>query len=137
MKFYIQLSPNYWDKPPKIKIDVNDDVMWDGEIKDEKVIEFDKKIPDNIEVKLNITLYNKTANQTVIEDEKTIKDQLLHILNIVIDEIDMEDLVWSAEYTIDNVVKHRVTTLGENGVWCLKFKTPLYLWFLESTFKQI
>ena len=136
MNFSIELHPDYWDKPPKIKIDVNNDIMWNGEVKDKKVIEFDKKIPDNIEVKLNIILYDKTYDQTIIKDGKTVKDQLLYISNITIDEIDMEDLVWNAEYTIDTVVKKRSTTLGENGTWCLKFKTPLYLWFLENTFKQ-
>lgn len=136
MKFYIELHPDYWDIPPRVKIDVSNDLIWDDYITDNKVIEFDKEIPDDIEVKLNITLYNKTQNQTIIENGKTIKDQLLFLAKIMIDEINIESLIWDAEYTVDTVVKKTVTSLGENGVWCLKFKTPFYLWFLEKTFKQ-
>ncbi len=51
MKFYIQLSPNYWDKPPKIKIDVNNDIVWDAYITDNKVIEFTKEIPNDTKAK--------------------------------------------------------------------------------------
>ena len=134
MKFCLSLDASYWDKPPQIKINVNNDVMWDGEIKDNKIVEFDQFIPDNSKVELNIILYNKTMDQTIVENGKIVKDSLLHIKKITIDEIDMESLLWEAIYTPENSPPQKNTiNLGQNGIWCLKFKTPLYLWFLENT----
>jgi hypothetical protein len=136
MKFYIQLSPNYWDKPPKIKIDVNNDIVWDAYITDNKVIEFTKEIPNDTKAKLNITLYDKTQDQTIVANGKIIKDQLLFLIKIMLDDMDIEKLIYSAKYTVGTEVKNEITVLGQNATWCLEFETPLYMWFLENTFKQ-
>ena len=136
MKFYIQLSPNYWNKPPKIKIDVNNDIVWDAYITDNKVIEFTKEIPNDTKAKLNITLYDKTQDQTIVENGKIIKDQLLFLIKIMLNDMDIEKLIYSAKYTVGTEVKNEVTVLGQNATWCLEFETPLYMWFLENTFKQ-
>ena len=137
MKFYIELSPNYWDKPPKVKIDVNNDIVWNAYITDNTVVEFNKEIPNDTKAKLNITLYDKSQDQTVVENEKIIKDQLLFLVKIMLDDMDIEKLIYSAKYTTDTEVRDEVTVLGQNnGIWCLEFETPLYLWFLENTFKQ-
>ena len=113
MKFHIELFADYWDKAPQVKVDINNDVIWDGTVTDIETIKHEKEVYDEEEVKLNITLYSKTDDQTVIENEKVIKDQLLHIKNIEIDDVDIEDLIWEAEYTVNTVIKKRVTTLGE------------------------
>ena len=131
MKFLIELFADYWDKAPQVKVDINNDVIWDGTVTDIETIKHEKEVYDEEEVKLNITLYSKTDDQTVIENEKVIKDQLLHIKNIEIDDVEIEDLIWEAEYTVNTVIKKRVTTLGENGTWCLTFTSPFYLWLLE------
>ena len=131
MKFYIELSADYWDKAPQVKVDINNDVIWDGTVTDIETIKHEKEVYDEEEVKLNITLYSKTDDQTVIENEKVIKDQLLHIKNIEIDDVEIEDLIWEAEYTVNTGIKKRVITLGENGTWCLTFTSPFYLWLLE------
>jgi hypothetical protein len=134
MKFCLTLDADCWDKPLQIKIDVNNNVMWNGEIKDNKIVEFDQLIPDNSKVELNITLYNKTMDQTIVENGKIVKDSLLRIKKITVDEIDIESLIWEAIYTPENSPPQKNTTnLGQNGIWCLKFETPLYLWFLENT----
>ena len=131
MKFYIELSADYWDKSPQVKVSVNNDTIWDGTVTDNKTIEHEKEILNKEKIKLNIILYGKTDDQTIIENEKVIKDQLLHIKSIEIDDVDIEDLIWEAEYTVNTVIKKRVTTLGENGTWCLTFTSPFYLWLLE------
>ena len=84
MKFHIELFADYWDKAPQVKVDINNDVIWDGTVTDIETIKHEKEVYDEEEVKLNITLYSKTDDQTVIENEKVIKDQLLHIKNIEI-----------------------------------------------------
>tara|TARA_B100000809_G_scaffold241932_1_gene265580 strand:- start:88 stop:513 length:426 start_codon:yes stop_codon:yes gene_type:complete len=137
MKFHIILYADYWHKAPQVKVDINNDVIWKGIVNQNspnnaRVIEFEKEIPDDEEIKLNIILEDKTDDQTVIEDGKTIKDQLLHIKNIEIDDIDIEDLIWEATYTPKNKTpQKRTTCLGINGTWTLKFKSPFYLWLLE------
>jgi hypothetical protein len=100
------------------------------------VIEFIKEIPNDTKAKLNITLYDKTQDQTIVENGKIIKDQLLFLIKIMLNDMDIEKLIYSAKYTVGTEVKNEVTVLGQNATWCLEFETPLYMWFLENTFKQ-
>lgn len=132
MKFYIELSADYWDKAPQVKVDINNDVIWDGTVTNIETIKHEKEILSEEEVKLNITLYNKQNDQVRLKDGKTIKDQLLYIEGIEIDDIDIEDVIWEGIYTPENKPSYeKATCLGENGTWCLTFKEPFYLWLLE------
>ncbi len=54
----------------------------------------------------------------------------------MLDDMDIEKLIYSAKYTVGTEVKNEITVLGQNATWCLEFETPLYMWFLENTFKQ-
>jgi len=148
MKFKIKLYGEYWYKAPRVKVNIDDNTMWEGKVhrhlmwsgivnqnspNNTRVIEFEKEISDGEEIKLNIILEDKTDDQTVVEDGKTIKDQLLHIKSIEIDDIDIENLIWEAIYTPKNKPPQKKTTcLGINGTWCLTFKAPFYLWLLEK-----
>ena len=147
MKFHIELSADYWDKAPQVKVDINNDVVWDGTVINIETIKYEKEILSEEEVKLNITLYNKQNDQVILKDGKVIKDQTIHIKRVEIDEIDIEDLIWEAEYTpiYDPVwydeqvadgnsppqVTKNTQSMGINGTWCLTFKEPFYLWLLE------
>lgn len=153
MKFKIKLYGDYWYKAPRVKVNIDDNTMWEGRVhchlmwsgavnqnspNNTRVIEFEKEISDGTEVKLNIILEGKTNDQTIVrrEDGKTLKDQLLYIKSIEIDDIDIGDLVWEAVYSPENRPPQKNTTcLGANGTWCLTFKSPFYVWLLERQIK--
>jgi hypothetical protein len=167
MKFKIKLYGEYWYKAPQVKVNIDDNTMWEGKVhrhlmwsgivnqnspNNTRVIEFSKEIPEGNEVRLNIVLENKTDDQTVIENGKVMKDQLLHIKSIEIDDIDIESTIWEGEYTpiygktwykeqleagiTPPIMMKNITCLGANGTWTLKFKSPFYLWLLESTTRK-
>ena len=78
MKFHIELSADYWDKAPQVKVDINNDVVWDGTVINIETIKYEKEILSEEEVKLNITLYNKQNDQVILKDGKVIKDQTIY-----------------------------------------------------------
>jgi len=90
---------------------------------------------------LKIRLENKTISDTVIENGEVVKDMLLNIDDITIDEISLGNLLWSAEYILDEKQTYKgqeidhldgCVNLGWNGTYTLKFTSPFYIWLLEK-----
>ena len=44
MKFHIELFADYWDKAPQVKVDINNDVVWDGTVINIETIKYEKEI---------------------------------------------------------------------------------------------
>jgi len=66
---------------------------------------------------------------------------LLNIDDITIDDISLGNLLWSAEYILDEpqeyngkIIDHldHCVNLGWNGAYTLKFTSPFYVWLLEK-----
>lgn len=134
----ITLSSTYWNNPPKAKVLLNENLIFDGIITELKVIEYSCLLNEGSH-KIIVELYDKDKYQTVLENGKIIKDQLLNINNITFDEIDIGHLIWTKsnyyptikdplqEYPFKNCVN-----LGWNGAWEFEFTTPIYIWLLEN-----
>jgi len=142
LKFKIGLSGTYWDKTPRYSIWVNDS-KYAGEqitLPSNQIfyIEFQVDCAVESENFLKIKLENKEDSDTVENTERTeiLKDMLLNIHSIEIDDIAIDQLMWSESQflpdnpdrpTLDNCVN-----LGWNGSYILKFTSPFYLWLLGS-----
>ena len=66
---------------------------------------------------------------------------LLNIDDITIDDISLCNLLWTAEYILDNNQTYNsqeidhldgCVNLGWNGTYVLKFTSPFYIWLLEK-----
>lgn len=137
--FKIGLSGTYWDKQPAYSVLLNGTEYQAGFVTtDTTYVEFSAEVEEDTECILQIRLNNKTDDDVIQNEDKTaiLKDLLLNIESIEIDEIDLDQLKWSAsEFIADDPerpILKQCTNLGWNGAYTLKFTSPFYLWLLES-----
>jgi len=96
---------------------------------------------DNV---IDVRLLNKGPRDTQLDDAgNIIGDLSLEIVKVMIDDIDLGDSLIKQHciYDLDQEVVFRGETtkqlkehvnLSWNGLWKLTFKSPFYLWLLES-----
>lgn len=143
LSFKISLTGTFWDKRPNYSIFLNDHLIEQKDIENESVHEvvFDHEVEENQEHELKIRLNNKQDADTVVENGEVVKDMLLNIDGIEIDDIDIGNLRWTAEYLLDTPREYQGKTvdhidncvnLGFNGSYILKFTSPFYVWLLEK-----
>ena len=142
LSFVVTLSSTYWDRRPQFSIWLDDHVVVQSEIAGsaEQIVSFERRTDEGPH-ELKIRLENKTVNDTVIENGEVVKDMLLNIDDITIDAISLGNLLWSAEYILDEKQMYQgqeidhldgCVNLGWNGTYILKFTSPFYIWLLEK-----
>lgn len=139
LNFRIGLSGTFWEKAPlfSILLDGHSYINDFAGSPSTKVWEFDASLDEGQHL-LEIRLENKTDKDTVQNEDKTeiLKDLLLNIDFIEIDNIPLDELMWSkSEFIGDNPSKpilKRCVNLGWNGSYRLEFTSPFYLWLLEN-----
>ena len=142
LNFKISLTGTFWDHRPQFSVWLDDHVVTQSEIASfaEQIVNFDRRIDEGPH-ELKIRLENKANADTVIENGEVVKDMLLNINDITIDDISLGNLLWSAEYILDEKQMYKgqeidhlddCVNLGWNGTYVLKFTSPFYIWLLEK-----
>ena len=142
LSFVIALSGTFWERRPQFSIWLDDRVITQSEISStaQQTVNFEHAVDEGSHT-LKIRLENKTTADTIIENGSVIKDMLLNVDDITIDDISLGNLLWSAEYVLDNPQEYQGKTidhldgcvnLGWNGTYVLKFTSPFYIWLLEK-----
>jgi len=141
LRFVVSLSATFWDKRPQFSIWLDDHVVTQSEISaDPHNVVFERAVEPGAH-SLKIRLENKTNHDTQIKDRVIVNDMLLNIDDITIDDISLGNLLWSAEYLLDQPQEYNGKTinhldncvnLGWNGTYTLKFSSPFYIWLLEQ-----
>jgi len=143
LHFEVVLSGTYWDKKPQFSVWLDDHVIMQSEITrtaELQSIKFARDLDKGVH-QLKIRLENKTSQDTVVANGEMVKDMLLNIDDIIIDDINLRQLLWDAEYHLDSPQEYnsntitrldRCVNLGWNGTYVLNFSTPFYVWLLEK-----
>lgn len=142
LSFIIKLSGTHWNKLPVFSVYLDQEKISQDEINQEQhIIEFNRDLSEG-EHSLTIRLENKNPKtDTVVENGEIVNDMLLNIDDIVIDDISLGNMLWTAEYHLDDPQEYQGKTitqldhcvnLGWNGSYILKFSAPFYLWLLEK-----
>lgn len=137
VKFEITLSGTWWDQVPEFAIGIDDQEFVRDFVTDSKTFTFSVDLTEDSHF-LWIDFLNKSDDQVIQNDDKTeiIKDLLLNIEKISIDDIEIENLKWSASKFIPNdptrPVLDQCVNLGWNGRYRIDFTSPVYLWLLEN-----
>lgn len=132
------LSATYWENRfPGARVYVNENLVFENLITEPTEIHWTGNLPEG-DHKIVVEMYNKNAGDTVTDDnENILNDVLLHINNISIDDIDLDQLIWTSSeyYPVGAGAPEKMldcVDLGWNGFWQLSLSTPIYLWFLEN-----
>ena len=132
------------DRWPACKISLNNDVMFNGEIQDETLVEFDASVvDDSVDNKLVIDYYNKDFRLDVVLDANgnIIKNKTIDILDICVEDIDLNQIpfdkntveVYEKEYPQDLPrTRKNDMELSWNSTWTMEFSSPVYIWLLEN-----
>ena len=143
LTFKISLTGTYWSKKPNFSIFLNDELIEQKDIENESVHEivFERSVTEDQEHELKIRLNNKQDEDTIVENNQIVKDMILNIDGIEIDDVDIGNLRWSADYKLDQAREYNgkqtdhidnCVNLGFNGTYTLKFTSPFYVWLLEK-----
>lgn len=162
LKFEITLSGTYWDKVPEFDILIDDSIVYSGKITtpssgrglpssdpDEVLSDLHAQvitIEQNLQPgdhELGIRLKNKTPDQTSgFVNGIWSKDMLLTVERIKIDDIDLQNLIFTeSEYHFDQPQLHqgqlRTSTrqcvcMGYNGKFSIRVTCPFYIWLMEK-----
>ena len=83
----------------------------------------------------------RSSAPPVSQPNDIVKDMILNIDDVIIDDISLGNLLWSAEYILDEKQIYQgqeidrldgCVNLGWNGTYVLKFSSPFYIWLLEK-----
>jgi hypothetical protein len=138
IKFKAVIDSEYFNNPPHLRIQCNNDVLADLPVTKETVIEKELSVEDDTTYKLHFTLHDKSKYDTVLEDDKIVKDTLAKIKSVELDNIDISSIL---SVNQDNFYyihdgsdeKHPFyDTMGVNGTSTIEFTTPFYVWLLET-----
>jgi hypothetical protein len=142
LSFVVALSGTFWERRPQFSVWLDDHMVVASEIVSaaQQEIKFQRTIDKGIHT-LKIRLENKINSDTVLANGEVVNDMLLNVDDIMIDDISLGNLLWSAEYILDNPQQYKGQTitkldncvnLGWNGTYILKFSSPFYIWLLEQ-----
>jgi len=143
LKFTIDINPTFHKNPPKVKIYVDDQRIYDDIVLVEKKIEKTLELSDDSKHQLTITLHGKIEEDTLLDDNGNIlNDQLIKLKDIMIDDVSIIGLISLDQEKFyyehdsngsDDLKKHPFfDTLGCNGDAIIHFTTPFYVWLLET-----
>lgn len=149
IKIEIDITAEFWDKPPMVDIIVDNKVIHKHTIDQKKYV-----IAHEVDLELDkphclqIKRYNKTDDQCkIIDGEK--KDQYIIIDQVSLDGINVENLIWSRSWYEPEYPAHwkqeqeqagimleqkiiGETWLSHNGVWNFEFSSPFYRFVIKQ-----
>lgn len=142
LSFKFTLSSKQWDKHPQFSLWVDHHRLISSELPNEQhhTFEFKHTVEEGPHT-LRVRLENKDKEDTQIINGKIVNDMLLNIDDITIDGVSLGNLLWTADYQLDQPQQYNGETitkldncvnLGWNGSYIINFDSPFYIWLLEK-----
>lgn len=137
LKFQIVLEGVYQTEPPRARVILNNDIIFDATLTSESFIPFQREFENETNNKLEIELVDKKTEHTQIDEHgNIIKDSVLKIKKVLIEDIEIQNtfsLNKDKFYYEHSGEQHQLyDTLGINGKAVINFSTPFYVWLLET-----
>ena len=128
MKIQLQFK-NIADEP-RCRILLNDQVLFAGITQPQYT--FDVDAPKGA-CRLSIVHYDKDPEHTIVENGVLVRDRSFELEQCVIDDYDLQELVWHSEFVADdgNIYKSCLF-FGPNGEFRLDFENPALRWILRT-----
>jgi hypothetical protein len=143
VKLALELEPKFWAEKPKIKIEFNQQVLFEDYL--EEVKKFEWTLPAKENNRISVFFLNKTERDTVGD-----KDKAVIIKSIGIEGFYYSSFMLQSKYcpiytngyrqhakennlSVDPIINSNY--LGFNGEWYLEFTWPVYQWIFETETK--
>lgn len=146
--FEIDLIPDYWDKPPHVKIYINQDEKFSDFITEKIKIKFNHTLDFDKKYTLKILRSNWDEKQVIINKDGSRVNQSLLIDKLKIDGINCQGLINNYGYAIyeypEAYFKENqnlgiklpfktpaATLLTFNANWIFNFSSPFYVFVMK------
>jgi hypothetical protein len=143
VKLALELEPKFWSEKPKIKIEFNQQVLFEEYLEETK--KFSWTLPAKDINKVSIFFLNKTERDTVGD-----KDKAILVKSIGIEGFHYSSFMLQSKYkpiytngyyryakenklSVEPIINSNY--LGFNGEWYLEFTWPIYQWIFETETK--
>ena len=135
---YIGLEPIWWRDFPDVRVGIDDDLLYQGQISSITKIPFDTHLVTGTH-RLWVEFTNKQDGDTQNKLDKAVKIQEINFFGIT-----SQNFVWAGVYEpryprgwIDQLaqrgqlpepqIRHN-NYMGWNGIWYLPFTSPIFTW---------
>lgn len=150
IRFQFDFIAEFWDLPPCVQIQIDDHVAWSGPITAKKsTVEFWHELEFNVPHAIVLKRSNKHQDQCQLLDDGRRLDQYVIIDHVIIDDIDIQNLIWhrgwyepdypeqwrQEQETNGVVLETQVigeTWLSHNGTWRFEFTSPFYQFVINQ-----
>jgi hypothetical protein len=143
VKLALELEPKFWAEKPKVKIEFNQQVLFEDYLEETK--KFNWTLPAKDINRLSVFFLNKNERDTVGN-----KDKALVIKSVGIEGFHYSSFMLQSKYcptytkgyyqyakennlSTDPIINSNY--LGFNGEWYLEFTWPIYQWIFETETK--
>ena len=137
-KISVTLKPHFYNRWPRISVGLDDDLLISTPLMGIRTYTVDHCIPNGPH-ELWVRYEGKTNEDSTVDG-----DQAVEILDVTAESISSDKFVWAGVYTPEypepwasqqtDLASEltNVTYLGWNGVWRLRFTTPVFRWIHET-----
>jgi len=137
LKFSITLGSDYQTVPPKARVSIADNVIFENYITDDNFILYVAELENDANYTLKIELLDKVPEHTEVDEQGNIvKDSVLKIKKVIVEDIEIDNNFSTNQekfYYEHSGERHQLyNTLGVNGTAVINFSTPFYIWLLET-----
>jgi len=133
----INVTPSFCNDWPLFTVLHNNNVVWDGRILHNQILEFNLQCDTNN--KLTFKHYGKRFGENNVWDTTKTEDRFLKINDILFDDVSIGDEIKN-QLTMHTYTGHgNLQTYGLmnfNGHIDLEFETPVYDWLILSKYKK-
>jgi hypothetical protein len=127
MKLHLEFK-NIVDNP-MCRISLGDQELYNGVV--EETFDLSANVP-NGPVSLTIDHWDKRPGDTIVENDTIIHDRGFELSRVVIDDYDIEELIWTSEFrALDGAVYSSCLYFGPNGKFVLELVNPVLYWILK------
>lgn len=136
VKIVINLQGTFCNNWPCGQVDINGNTVFNGQIKDEQLIEFCLSCQDHGSIV--ITHYDKQNGDNGIwdtkidEDGNILEDRAIIIKDIVINDVSIVEYIQQWPLIDDAGKSHTTTYIGFNGTMTIPFRCPVYDWIIDN-----
>lgn len=115
---------------PKCKILIGNSELYSGPVLEN--FEYAHDLADG-QCSLVIEHWDKLPSDTIVQHGKIVRDRSFEIDKIIIDNYDLEELIWNSEFLANDGQRYpSCLFFGPNGKFILNFHNPVLYWILKT-----
>jgi hypothetical protein len=115
---------------PKCKILIGNSELYSGPVLEN--YEYDHDLATG-PCSLVIEHWDKLPTDTIVHDNKIVRDRSFELDQIIIDDYDLEELIWNSEFLANDGQRYSSCLFfGPNGKFILDFHNPVLYWILKT-----